>query len=222
MHAYLVTGGIKTDRDNKIKELLTTHRTSKFDTVDLEKEGLSIGITRVREFQKRLILAPINSPWITGIIHEADTLTVEAQQALLKTIEEPPPRVKIILESFSCLSLLPTIVSRCQVIILENKLAADDKLVNACYQTIEKIRKLSPGKRLPITDEVAKTKDEALAWVDTATAAVRQKLLENAGKDPDRSAKLVSLSRGLIRAKHELSANVNFRLVLDNLFLGEF
>ena len=53
-----------------------------------------------------------------GIIEDADRMGVEAQNALLKTLEEPPPETTIILSTANPSSLLPTTRSRCQMISL--------------------------------------------------------------------------------------------------------
>ena len=53
-----------------------------------------------------------------GVIEDADRMGVEAQNALLKTLEEPPPETTIILESANPGALLPTTRSRCQLLEL--------------------------------------------------------------------------------------------------------
>ena len=57
-----------------------------------------------------------------GLIHEADRMNVEAQNALLKTLEEPPPETTMILTTANPSALLPTTRSRCQILPLpDNK-----------------------------------------------------------------------------------------------------
>jgi DNA polymerase-3 subunit delta' len=61
-----------------------------------------------------------------GIIHDADRMNVEAQNALLKTLEEPPPETLMILTTGNPESLLPTTRSRCQMLsLLENETRFD-------------------------------------------------------------------------------------------------
>ena len=55
-----------------------------------------------------------------GLIEDADRMGVEAQNALLKTLEEPPPETTIILSTANPASLLPTTRSRCQMLSLPN------------------------------------------------------------------------------------------------------
>lgn len=54
----------------------------------------------------------------TGIIYDADRMNAEAQNALLKTLEEPPPESMILLLSGNAGTLLPTTISRCRSIVL--------------------------------------------------------------------------------------------------------
>ena len=59
-----------------------------------------------------------DAPLKIGVIHDADRMNAEAQNALLKTLEEPPRDTMLILETGNPGSLLPTIRSRCQPLVL--------------------------------------------------------------------------------------------------------
>ncbi len=74
----------------------------------------SVSIDAVREIRNFLWRKPVASPKRTLVIDEAEFLTVEAQNALLKVIEEPPASSLIIVVSSDLDSLLPTIPSRLQ------------------------------------------------------------------------------------------------------------
>lgn len=74
----------------------------------------SISIEQVRQLIKDLSLSSFLNSYKIGIIKEADSLTAEAQSAILKTLEEPRDKVIIILLSKSEDGLLPTILSRAQ------------------------------------------------------------------------------------------------------------
>lgn len=65
-------------------------------------------------------IKPYSSPYKIYIIPEAELLTVQAQNALLKTIEEPPEYAVIFLLTENAESLLPTIMSRCVMLKLRN------------------------------------------------------------------------------------------------------
>lgn len=80
------------------------------------EDGGSIGIDTAREIKDFLSVKPISSKVRMVIIDEAEKLTREAQNALLKIIEEPPKHALIIFIASDASVLLPTIVSRCRKI----------------------------------------------------------------------------------------------------------
>ena len=82
----------------------------------IKPDGLSIKIEQIRQMQKKILEAPIISNKKVYIIDDADLMTVEAQNCLLKTIEEPPEFVTIILIGSRENSFLSTIKSRCTII----------------------------------------------------------------------------------------------------------
>lgn len=91
------------------------------------QDGKAIGIEVVRELEHFLSLkVPSSSPYHRAIIIEdSHKLTVEAQNALLKTLEEPPEGTIIVLTANQAQALLPTIRSRAQAIIVKTPHASD-------------------------------------------------------------------------------------------------
>ena len=95
-------------------------------TVKHEKPA-SISVDDIRtQVNGDIMIKPYSSPYKVYIIPDADLLTVQAQNALLKTIEEPPEYAVIFLLTENADSLLPTIRSRCVMLKLRN---IKDKLV---------------------------------------------------------------------------------------------
>ena len=82
----------------------------------IEPDGASIKIEQIRQMQKKIIEAPIISNKKVYIIDDADLMTTEAQNCLLKTLEEPPEFVTIILIGSRENCFLSTIKSRCTII----------------------------------------------------------------------------------------------------------
>ncbi|MBI2620628.1 hypothetical protein HYW61_00185 [candidate division WWE3 bacterium] len=81
----------------------------------LPEEGKnSIGIDQVRGAVSFLMKKPVEGKEKALVFQNADLLTIPAQNALLKTLEEPPSYAKIILAVKTENSLLPTVVSRCK------------------------------------------------------------------------------------------------------------
>lgn len=81
----------------------------------LEIDGASNrGIEEIRNLRENVKLKPIAGKYKIYIIDEVHMLTPEAFNALLKTLEEPPPHVKFIFATTKPYKVLPTILSRCQ------------------------------------------------------------------------------------------------------------
>jgi DNA polymerase-3 subunit gamma/tau len=72
------------------------------------------GIDEIRELRERVGYAPSQARYKVYIIDEVHMLTKEASNALLKTLEEPPPYVIFVLATTEIHKVLPTILSRCQ------------------------------------------------------------------------------------------------------------
>jgi DNA polymerase-3 subunit delta' len=78
----------------------------------------TLRIEQVRTLQKELALAPYEGRYRVAILTRFEKASSGAANALLKTLEEPPDRVVLILTADSADTLLPTIVSRCQPLAL--------------------------------------------------------------------------------------------------------
>lgn len=84
------------------------------DIIWVNRELSSIGVDDIREkISGSIAIRPFSSPYKIYIVPEADRMTEAAQNALLKTIEEPPEYGVIILLTSNISALLPTIQSRC-------------------------------------------------------------------------------------------------------------
>ena len=87
--------------------------------LDLQEGGRrTLGIEAVREMRQGIAERPFYGRRKVYLIEDAECMTIEAENALLKTLEEPPPFVVLLLVALSDHLLLPTIVSRCQVLSL--------------------------------------------------------------------------------------------------------
>ena len=88
------------------------------DVALIVPEGLSISVREAREIIVRSSRAPTRGRWQVTLIEDADRLTEDASNALLKALEEPPPRSVLLLSAPSAEDLLPTIRSRCRLAAL--------------------------------------------------------------------------------------------------------
>lgn len=109
--SILVTGADSAERLRKAEEL-AKEKSSPFDTILIDTNEEK-GIASAKEIISKVSQKPFESLLTTVIVSEAQNLTNEAQNALLKTLEEPPEKAQLILTTPSSDSVLPTIASRC-------------------------------------------------------------------------------------------------------------
>ena len=88
------------------------------DVTVVRTEKLSLGVDEVRDLVRRSALSPAGRRWQVTIVEDADRLTDQAANALLKAIEEPTDRTVWMLCAPTVEDLLPTIRSRCRLVTL--------------------------------------------------------------------------------------------------------
>ncbi len=83
------------------------------DVVEIDAAS-NRGIDEIRDLREKVKFAPVQDRFKVYIVDEVHMLTQEAFNALLNTLEEPPPRVVFVLATTEPHKVLPTILSRCQ------------------------------------------------------------------------------------------------------------
>ncbi|OOV34774.1 DNA polymerase III subunit gamma/tau [Candidatus Synechococcus spongiarum LMB bulk10E] len=83
------------------------------DVIEIDAAS-NTGVDNIRELIERARFAPVQLRWKVYVVDECHMLSTAAFNALLKTLEEPPPRVVFILATTDPQRVLPTILSRCQ------------------------------------------------------------------------------------------------------------
>jgi len=86
--------------------------------VQAEVEGGTLKVEQVRELQHSLALTPYAARYRVAILLRFEEAHASAANALLKTLEEPAPQVVLVVTAESAEVLLPTVVSRCEVLRL--------------------------------------------------------------------------------------------------------
>ncbi|MCX8024555.1 MAG: DNA polymerase III subunit delta' [Thermanaerothrix sp.] len=89
------------------------------------ESGSTLKVDQVRTLQHDLQLTPYESRYRVALLLNMERATISAQNALLKTLEEPPGQAVLLLTADTPESLLPTIVSRCEVLRLRPLPTAD-------------------------------------------------------------------------------------------------
>lgn len=175
--AYLFSGPDGAGKALVAKEFANSI-SSGYDIHIIEPEGVSktISIKTARDISIKSERSPYEANRKVFIIVEAEHMTEEAANCLLKTLEEPPKDTVFMLTTSNITRLLPTIVSRCKVIIFGNlKIEEVAKLLTRHYGLDEGKANLlarltygKPGKAIRLLKE---------DWLDR-----RQELIESIAK----------------------------------------
>jgi len=218
----IITGGSAKDRRLIVEQICQQffgiswpHPHPDFLIVN-QPESNSIGIEAIKKLKIKLSLKPFSAKIKLAIILTAEKLTLPAQNALLKALEEPSASSLIILVASHLESLLPTIVSRCEVIKLRSlpQIKIEPKELVFHQTLMKEILQGSPGKRLQLAGEWSKNKKEAEKLIKIHLYLLRQLLLADPG-----SVHAKNLHQAQ-KALEMLQANTNPNLTLGNLFLA--
>ncbi len=101
-----------TDPCDKCELCLRISSGDALDIIEIDAAS-NTGVENIRELIERSRFAPVQARWKVYVIDECHMLSTAAFNALLKTLEEPPPRVVFILATTDPQRVLPTIISRC-------------------------------------------------------------------------------------------------------------
>ncbi len=202
---------------------------NKIDILDIDINSFekTLGIDDVRNLQKRLYLKPFKSQTKALIIAILDRVTLEAQNSLLKVLEEPPNHTIIVLVSTSKELFLPTVLSRSVLIELKDEgLKLSEEEIKSFADILSNLPKYEAGDRLKIAETYGKTREEANIFLEKIIFVTRQILLKqislqnNNAKDLD-TAWLLNTLKSLQKIYTTVkNTNVSQRFSLETLLLS--
>ena len=165
--------------DEKCDSCIKFNSNNNPDFTLIEPEGKVIKIEKIRKMQERIAEKPIISNKKAYLINNADLMTEESQNCLLKTLEEPPKYAIIVLIVANENKLLQTIKSRC-IRIKFNRLK-DEELKDYLKELPEEKIKLLDGslKNVSLIDEKQEEYEEAIKIVKIIKDGSLLNLLEN-------------------------------------------
>ena len=207
MHAFIVSAGTPNSREKFIR----TKNTGQIELIHLFTEKSSITIKQIQDLNGPLSI----SARIQRIIwiEEANQLTIAAQNALLKMLEEPPKDTSFYLTCNSQSSLLPTICSRCKQIVIKSEETLEDPTILA---DLKNILALNPGDR--IANIVKRDRTESVEWLKRIEQTLRNKFHEK-GLSFASYKTLSKIAQAAISAHVELTSNCSVSLVTQNFYL---
>ena len=177
------------------------------DVLLIEPKPASITIAQIRDLKTWLSRKPYQAKTKLALLLQAHTLTLPAQHALLKSLEEPPPDTIIILATNQPDSLIPTIHSRCQFIHLSTPSTSGVALDSP---QVDNLDNLTPGQRLADASAYT-TKDQSLSFCLNLIHSLHSQLKNHSS--------VASQLQLLLYTHRLLTANVNPKLAMENLFL---
>ncbi|MBI2019135.1 hypothetical protein HYS95_00510 [Candidatus Daviesbacteria bacterium] len=164
------------------------------------KAGEKLGIAEARKIKEHFSLKPYSAKGRSVIIEDISVMTLEAQNALLKTIEELPANGQFLMRANSDTTILPTILSRCEIVRVKG---LESRVMNNS-KDIEKLLKATPEQRFEVVEKT-KNREELL---QNLIAYFRNHITDY----PDFANKL-------LEAEKWVKQNVNIRAILEYLML---
>jgi len=200
MHAYLIIGTDEEKLDKKTSQLASTlsSTTLEFTLSKIADIREISGYTKHKLANKHTI-----------IIRGLDKASIEAQNAFLKSLEEPQSNLSFIVVAKSAESLLPTIISRCQLIKVSG-----GKITKKSSSKYRKFLKLTMGERLNKVDIIRK-RDEAVLFLEGYINFLHRTIV-NSSPNPNMIANHVKSAQ---KARKNIQANGNVRLQLSNFVI---
>jgi len=188
---------------------------SKFSIIEIGPENKEknsrdeIRVGNIRELIRRVNLTASVGESKLAIIRDADRLNVEASNSLLKTLEEPPKSLTIVLLSNN-LKLLPTIISRCQVVkFSDNKIRAENDSFSNFTSPEKKIKTVFSD-----LDKLINSGFDLNEFLESMLVDLRSQLLQNPSFD------ILHKIKKIFQARSDLAVTTNKKLVLENLYLA--
>ena len=203
-------------------------------------DGKSIKIEQIRDLQARILEKPISSNKKVYIIDDADTMTEESQNCLLKTLEEPPEYAMIILIASNENRMLQTIKSRCVIIRFEDLTneeisqilhTNDQDIIRLCEGSVAKADTISEKREMfaqlkNIADYLSKnslidvlnnsdllysSKDDIMTLLDFLNIIFFEKAKENI-----KYSKAIDI---IEKTKKKIMANNNYDMCMDYMLM---
>lgn len=230
MTSFLVVSQNTTDALQFVTTLCEKENIQPIDRTVIEKsvnEGLKttqgIGIEEIKLMQQKLYLKPIKSPTKAVILRDAELLTIPAQNALLKILEEPPEHTIIILSVKTKEALLPTVLSRCNIIDLQTpkkELTAEERRLFDDF--FSRFASFSIADALEYAESIGKNKEESIVWLERAIHVGREHLLNAVKRKDEQKEKELLIVLSQLQKSHRVitTTNTNPRLTLEILFLS--
>ncbi len=167
-----------------------------------------LGVEQANTIREHLSLKPYSANNRAIVIESAQNFTLDAQNALLKTLEEPPENAVIILGAETEHNLLPTVLSRCNVEFLEKTPFLGRDIENY-DRSVEGLIDMSLEERF---EYIEKLKDRE-GFLQTLIIFFQKQLKSQPGNG------ILEFAKDLLQAEEWVKSNGNIRAILEYLML---
>jgi DNA polymerase III delta prime subunit len=202
MLSLLIVGSIVEDRCQQALNLQTK------SPYLLDGREEAIAIEDVRDFQKSLSFTNTNSDPRFAFILEAQSLSLPAQQALLKMLEEPPANTQFVLTAPKSSDLLATITSRCQIQRLTK--AEQTKDFTDTKRLLQQITQSNHSQLITLAESLTKTPQELKLLLELFSRSLHSSPSTKRSK----AASIVS------QCVSELNSNIQSQLCIEHMLFS--
>lgn len=185
-------------------------------TISLEKNSKYIKIDSIRFIRQDANVLPNEGDFKVYIIKFADCMTVQAQNAFIKILEEPPKGVVFVLLCKSVNSLLSTITSRCGIFI-DLRLDFEETENSEFNSLATEITQASiQNDKIKILKIIARLEPDR-AYIQKLVNKIREVYLENLRVYPQRVNDILEKLESLKIVLYALETNIGLNIILGNL-----
>lgn len=205
------------DRTEKINNILTENKLSLNhpDLLIFDDEE-KLGVEAVKKIKEFLSLKPYSAKGRGIAILSSQKLTLDAQNALLKILEEPPVSAVILLGADSDKNFLPTILSRCQVV--SSGLRVQGSGLEKYYPEIERLINASLDDRFAFVEKLEDKEEFIRALVSYFSHVIST--LSEVGGEKSQNPQFLEFANKLVDSEKYLAAKGNQRAILEYLMLN--
>ena len=214
MQSVIIASSDPEEGERIAQDFIQKKKIGKFDVEVWEFEK-DMGIPDVRRLKSKIFLRPLGAEKAV-VIKLGEGITIEAQSAMLKLLEEPPASANLIIIAESEEIFLPTILSRCVVIKTENTRVRGENTNLGILKNPD----LNEG--FLIAQNISKDRKEAVGWLEDAITYLKEKAEIEAKKENSKETKKYSDKLKTLLETYNVAknTNTNLRLTLENLFLS--
>lgn len=183
----------------------------------------SIGIEEVKELQQSMRFKPFQEEIQVGIILNAQKLTHQAQNSMLKSLEDSSETSIYILCVDNEKNLLPTIRSR-GVILYPKRQEEKEGNIPEDKSDVENVMMtffdLSPIEQFSIIEEYSENKEDSLAFINALEETLREQLeLDIKNGNIDSSQRNLEFLKVVEKSREKISSNCNRKLTLEAMIM---